>query len=206
MVKLFFGLLALGAIFVGCPSQKQKQEQIQRKPKGFDDLITGKVASEEFIKFDREKMTIFAQDIRDQMQKQSVKESNFAEGYWRRKPNVKDGDYPWPVAHDSAFEGKERFLTKLDELQSIASTEGDTAYLKNGAILRRVETLGYVPCFLGDLKNNGGGDYYISFDSHAIYWPTGYRHYVAAHNVIPSRQFYRLIMNLDVTVVSRQVR
>lgn len=62
---------------------------------------------------------------------------------------------------------------------------------------------GFSSCRLCDKQDNGTYEHTLAewTDSEkrpTIAWPEGYEHYIEAHNVVPSREFYELVLRLTV--------
>lgn len=94
------------------------------------------------------------------------------EGYWRvSKDEV--SPLPWPEP-DQNWEGRERFLSRLAQLE--ASGVG-------------MDYMGYSQCRLCG-RNNGTSEFIVD----GWTWPDGLRHYIAEHGVRPSPQFEAFVL------------
>lgn len=94
------------------------------------------------------------------------------EGFWKGRYN--DHDKPMPVAHSEPFPEQAKFLD-------------DLARVEHGSA-RMVHYRGWSTCRICH-KPNGSGEY----TSKGWTWPEGFRHYVEAHNVIPTPEFAEFI-------------
>jgi hypothetical protein len=100
-----------------------------------------------------------------------VQEGTRTEGHWRGS-RYRTSDLPWPVP-SPAWDGRTAFLDALARAEARAEAMGFRGFslcrlcgCRNGSVEYR----------LGDWR-----------------WPSGYRHYVADHDVRPSRDFERFI-------------
>jgi hypothetical protein len=116
------------------------------------------------------------------------------EGYWANSEDEKS-NFPFPVGSDTAWPGKDEFLTKLRKKQSSAE---ETSYRG----MSHCRLVGKHNCQSDSgfddqpVKDNGSSEFSItSPNGDLITWPEGYAHYVEVHNVKPSREFYNFIMN-----------
>lgn len=93
------------------------------------------------------------------------------EGFWYSK---QEPLLPMPVQSDTAWEGKEAFLIALVELEL-----GSNQQHYKGISACRI-------CSRG----NGDGE----FEADGWVWPSGYSHYIQAHNVRPSLAFQEFVL------------
>jgi len=109
------------------------------------------------------------------------------EGYWAVSAQQLDSPFPFPARSPSPWPGKDQFLLKLQEKQKTAKV---TAY-RGMSHCRLPESDG---CQCGD--SNGYQEYEVTTaEGTTVKWPEGFEHYVAVHNVKPSKEFYTIIMN-----------
>lgn len=96
------------------------------------------------------------------------------EGYWYSdyEPNKK---YPMPVPFDGVWDKKELFLNRLDKKEKKASV---TRY-------RGLSKCRICGCFNGSEE----------FTLNGWKWPSGFKHYVKDHNVLPTTDFMLFICN-----------
>lgn len=100
-----------------------------------------------------------------------MKNESKKEGYWY---SAKSPHLPQPLVRTRPFKGKTEFLAALDEVEAKA---------------RRRQFKSFSTCRVCDC-DNGRADYiYREWE-----WPSGYRHYVADHNVEPTDEFRTFIM------------
>lgn len=101
------------------------------------------------------------------------------DGFWRQQETDTLDPLPWPQANDEPWEdvsrgsGQSAFLDKLALVESIA-----------GAASYR----GFSCCRLCGVTN--GSRTFVLDDWQ---WPEGYRHYIEAHNVMPTTGFRRFV-------------
>ncbi len=93
------------------------------------------------------------------------------EGFWKRSEN-EDSDLPWPKQL-VRWRGREAFINALDEAEKRAT---------------RVAYRGFSKCRLCGCRNG-----HETLQLEPWEWPAGYRHYVAAHFVLPSPAFEAFI-------------
>ena len=94
------------------------------------------------------------------------------EGYWRESED-EASPLPWPV-QDPTWEHRGEFLV---ELRIIESTSAYTDWM------------GFSRCRLCG-RDNGASD----FRAGQWVWPEGYQHYIADHDVRPSREFEEFVL------------
>lgn len=97
------------------------------------------------------------------------------EGFWYSR---EEPDLPMPIANKSPWNGQKEFLEKLSFIENSV----DWGPNKEGYF-------GYSGCRICDC-DNGSAEYRISDWT----WPEGFRHYVEVHNVKPSDEFIRFVM------------
>lgn len=99
------------------------------------------------------------------------------EGFWAG-PHVKEENLPSPVPDPDFDEWKDRekFLHRLDVVEE--------------HLARQVSYRGWSNCRLCGC-NNGSKEYTYN----AWTWPEGFRHYITAHRVRPSKGFEAMILN-----------
>ena len=101
-----------------------------------------------------------------------IKDKPRVEGYWYSKH---DPDLPKPEIHALPFKKQTPFLNKLGRLERRATEH----YYK-----------GWSTCRICG-KHNGSTEYELG----KWRWPYGFSHYVADHNLRPSRDFYDFVMS-----------
>ena len=94
------------------------------------------------------------------------------EGHWRRSADQVSA-LPWPMP-DPTWIGRASFLARLGVLETAA---------------QRVRYRGYSACRLCGKLNGSEGLRWGGWE-----WPSGFRHYVADHDVKPSGQFEAFVM------------
>lgn len=100
-------------------------------------------------------------------------------GYWRREAG---GGYP----PDDRWPSPAKFVDPswdTDERDAVAD------YLSRGFVVRA--WMGYAPCRLCDLKNNGN----LELSDGVYYWPEGLIHYVRDHAVRLPEPFVSHVMS-----------
>lgn len=156
-------------------------------------LTTTPAIGEDAISFDRESMSIDEGD------------KTFVEGYWAssadpQKDNYK-GKYPWPKSHKKPWPGKKDFMKKLNNIERHAKTLNLVVDDNRCYFLYYVRYKGYAHSRL-DGTNVKNGQFYDVI--RRVSWPEGYSsHYIDKYNVIPSKAFYRYVMNLPEEVFSK---
>lgn len=111
------------------------------------------------------------------------------EGFWRgsEESNV---DLPFPQANEEPWEGQADFLNKLDALES---------RLREGKHYRTYRGLSM--CRL--CGNRNGSQTYVFMDWR---WPSGFRHYIDAHNVEPTPEFKAFVERSKTTRQNRALK
>jgi hypothetical protein len=99
------------------------------------------------------------------------------EGYWYSKSSP---EYPKPVAIETAWEGKEEFLQKLNRKEKSAS---------------RQQFKGISTCRICKCANGS-----VEYSNSKFIWPEGYRHYIESHNIKPSDDFFNYVMGKNIKV------
>lgn len=122
---------------------------------------------EKDIAFDREKMSDVAH--------------HKVEGYWAKNHDDKS-QFPFPKSHDEPFIGQDEFVESLRKIEDSKSVKVESQK-------------GSSPCRFGDRAANGSQEYSVKLKDTEVHWPEGYLHYVVDHNVIPSREFFRFVIN-----------
>ena len=141
--------------------------------RGLEGVFKSTVEGEEHISFDYKLMTRLSN---------SHNNLDLVEGYWYSSSSK---GFPKPIAHNTPFDGQEQFLEKLRLLEQ--SNDVRISYFR-----------GFSRCRFGDNDFNGSREFSIKIDSTTIRWPEGYRHYIEAHNVVPSREFYRFLESYEI--------
>lgn len=102
----------------------------------------------------------------------------FYEGYWKssREPHL-----PMPVHMEAEWPLREAFLKRLSALEARATV---TRYR------------GFSLCRCCDAKN-GNAEYTDEGVAVSWTWPEGYKHYIAAHNVVPSVPFMLFVFDAE---------
>jgi|SRR5581483_8353069 len=185
--------------FLGCCLMSQ-QDFDQFDPYNLEDEYPfinrfKNVENEDKISFDRERIS-------------------FVEGYWSKdKKDLNYSDYyaqfPMPTENKTTWSGQKEFLEKLNRIQRIAIS---SIYCNNQSCHTNLR-----------IKTNLL-PYHLSFGPSApqcriclqwtspcefidsrsvIFWQTGYVHYLEKHNLLPSREFYRYIMNFPETLLQK---
>ena len=96
---------------------------------------------------------------------------------------VTNSPFPFPVGNKIPWKGKKMFLKKLTIIEEkLKDLNKFTSYrgLSNCRLCHKV---------------NGSKEYKISFKKKVLVWPFGYKHYIEIHNVKPSEEFYKIIMD-----------
>jgi hypothetical protein len=115
--------------------------------------------------------------------------------------------YPFPIS--SGTDVDINFIEKLDKIISM----GNNCETKPGHLVRVYESKkidkirdiiiepryykGYSVCRLCEKKNNGSSEYTITRDDVKYIFPRGILHYYESHQVQPSKEFYELIMDIN---------
>lgn len=94
------------------------------------------------------------------------------EGYWSNGDDY--SQYPTPVGADEPWLGKDEFLLALTLLELKAKAN----HYKGSSECRICK------------KRNGSSDFEID----GWKWPSGYQHYIRAHNVRPSLAFQEFVL------------
>lgn len=100
-----------------------------------------------------------------------MKNESKKEGYWY---SAQSPHLPHPIARTRQFKGKTEFLAALDAVEAKA---------------RKRQFKGFSICRVCDCANGSADHSYKEWE-----WPSGYRHYVAKHNVEPTAEFRTFIM------------
>lgn len=142
------------------------------------------------------------------------------EGFWYSGHGHRD--WPMPQALKSKWPGYDEFLSKLIQIEDsymnaflLATKQYNADYEEfrrlHGGVPPHMrpqeptfpEYLSHaVACYMGSSrcricdKQNGSREYHI----HGWIWPEGFRHYVEVHNVKPSDDFIKFIMEEAVTL------
>lgn len=95
------------------------------------------------------------------------------EGFWSTSPSCA----PWPAPHAAPWDGQEAFLFALARAEHKA---------------KRIGYMGYSTCRICR-RDNGSHECYLD----EWCWPSGFRHYVEAHNVKPSVEFVSFITSMS---------
>jgi hypothetical protein len=93
------------------------------------------------------------------------------EGYWRRSYD-EESELPWPIP-EPGWVGRAGFLASLDQVEAVAE---------------RIAYRGFSLCRLCGRMNGHEGLRLAEWE-----WPAGFRHYVADHEIRPSRAFEAFI-------------
>lgn len=111
------------------------------------------------------------------------------EGFWwsKHEPHL-----PMPIAQAEKWKGREDFLKALAHVEGAVGLN-----LLKGII---VHYRGWSTCRLCGEKNGSSEYRCISMES-TWEWPSGYAHYVAAHNVRPSQAFQEFILTASASKV-----
>lgn len=94
------------------------------------------------------------------------------EGYWRRTEG-EDSELPWPVV-DHAWPNQ-AFLRALENAEDRAGG---------------MDYMGFSTCRLCGCTNGAS-----EFELHGWVWPEGFKHYVADHNVRPTKEFEAFVLS-----------
>jgi hypothetical protein len=95
-------------------------------------------------------------------------------GHWRMSPD-EDSELPWPKP-EGAWAGRSAFLTSLDRVEAIAE---------------RVQYRGYSHCRICSCVNGSEALRLGVWE-----WPSGFRHYIADHQIRPSDEFEAFISGI----------
>lgn len=96
------------------------------------------------------------------------------EGYWYSKY---EPEFPMPKENTLSEENKKDVINKLEEIEKIAEEQ---------------RYRGWSSCRICD-KSNGS----VEFTYNGFRWPSGFMHYIKEHNVSPSKQFLKNILDLN---------
>lgn len=96
------------------------------------------------------------------------------EGYWWA---IGSPDYPKPIPSISPFYQKELILKKLISLETK---------------LTKFRTKGYSRCRCCKCPNGSGEYRYKNW-----LWPEGFIHYIVEHNIEPSSEFKKEVLNIE---------
>jgi hypothetical protein len=99
-------------------------------------------------------------------------------GYWSRSPD--DPTLPYPQARPSPWAGQANFVTRLK------ATEEDIRAHRTGTL---TAYRGWSMCRLCQVPNGNE-----EFEHGGFRWPSGFLHYVEAHNVRPPDAFMDAIL------------
>jgi hypothetical protein len=102
-------------------------------------------------------------------------------GYWFEKGG--DETLPKPVAREKPWKGRRDFLAALAEVEAIAT--------KN-------HYRGFSLCRVCECRN-GTADFRLAKKHGNFVWPSGFAHYVKAHNVKPPQAFIDFVMRYGKT-------
>jgi hypothetical protein len=102
---------------------------------------------------------------------------NMREGFWKQDKN--DSKLPWPSGGQTPWRGRAKFL------QELAIKEGQA---------KKLRTKGFSLCRICKEANGS-----ITFQLNGWIWPSGYRHYIEAHNVRPSLAFQEWVLGETLT-------
>ena len=97
------------------------------------------------------------------------------EGFWR---SASEPDLPMPVAKETPWVGKDRFLHQLDIVEAELKSKNKMECYRGWSNCRLCN------CMNGSAEYNNG----------KWCWPAGYRHYIEQHNVKPSKEFSVFIL------------
>lgn len=113
------------------------------------------------------------------------KDGSFTEGYWFEdyKYDEKASKLPFPKTTNIPVDLK--FLEKLQQILPICNSVG---------------YCGYSLCRLCN-KGNGDSEYDLSYHDQHFRFPEGLIHYYTEHNVQPSAEFVKFVMNVDINQV-----
>jgi hypothetical protein len=104
------------------------------------------------------------------------------EGYWRGRYEP-DKDLPSP----ELFNG-----TPTEEYKKFVKTFSDMKYVSPFPEMY----MGYSYCRICNMKN-GSGEYNVDYKGCKVYYTEGLLHYYQEHNVLPSEEFYRIVMSFQ---------
>lgn len=109
------------------------------------------------------------------------------EGHWYSK---REPHFPMPVHSDTPHPQKQEILDTYDFLMSMPIFDYTEANdWANGHVKGY---RGWSSCRCCQ-KHNGSREY--NYRDWA--WPEGFRHYIADHNVIPTKDFLKEVLNID---------
>ncbi len=159
------------------------------------DVFT-KARGENLISFDREKMI-------DVEEGPILFQFGKVEGYWASSEDPRydycDGKFPFPKRHNKPWAGKDAFLAKLSNIESDARNLNwslDLASIKSQIKVHNIWKATFRGTSISRLDGSAVGSSQFYDTKSKITWPAGYgSHYVEEHNVIPSREFYRYVIN-----------
>lgn len=102
------------------------------------------------------------------------------EGFWRGSGDDGDEYLPKVKARKGPWKGQKKFLKALAEVES--KNHGNAGKYK-----------GWSDCRCCG-KHNGSAEYKVTEFGITWQWPSGYKHYIADHNVRPSLAFQEFIL------------
>lgn len=124
-----------------------------------------------------------------------VSDSEYIEGYWFESDNKII--YPAPKAE---LKKDKEFVTIFKKILDL-NMKYLSEYDLGGCIdinprIYREMYLGYSECRMCDKSLNGCGEYEFVLDGIKYIFPEGYLHYVDKHNVHPSKEFRKVIIDI----------
>lgn len=107
-------------------------------------------------------------------------EKREVEGYWRQSQDS-SSELPWPEPCTDAIWPllKDNFIVRLEALELRLSSEGKQKFYRGSSICRLCKCI------------NGSREYYTD----EWRWPEGYLHYIKEHNVAPSFNFWKMVVD-----------
>lgn len=116
-------------------------------------------------------------ELREAAKKRIAEWRKHFEGFWNDENNFYP-QYPVPVHSDTAFEGKQEILDRLNLVERTAE---------------KMSYMGLSVCRCCDPKVTVGSSEFIL---RGWVWPIGFRHYIEVHNVKPSDAFIKDLLRL----------
>jgi hypothetical protein len=117
------------------------------------------------------------------------------EGFWYSKY---EPHFPMPVAQDEPHHMKELILEKYDALLSqpvFNPNYNSDEPLNWDEITKHVISYrGFSSCRCCAKHNNGTRSYRYN----GWQWPEGFRHYIDEHNIVPSNEFLKEVLGMEV--------
>jgi hypothetical protein len=125
-----------------------------------------------------------------------MNEDKKLEGHWGRFEGD-DSGFPYPVHTDIEHPLKQQILDAYDALlaQPQFSYGPDNWWGKEDHVRAYRGSSGCRCCAaMGIRKMNGCKEY----EEKGWVWPEGFRHYISEHNIVPTKEFLKDVLNIEV--------